>query len=79
MTEWTSGEMGRHGGTPRHSAAHTVSLSVLFRSRPELRRYKAVFVVNDRGVSQFNDEIIVNWAPLVQNVVVIACSAMTSW
>ena len=33
--------------------------------KPELREYKAVFVVGDAEVSQFSDEIIINCAPLV--------------
>ncbi len=33
--------------------------------KPELREYKAVFVVGDVEVSQFSDEITVNCAPLV--------------
>ena len=33
--------------------------------KPELREYKAVFVVGDQDVSQFSDDIIVNCTPLV--------------
>ena len=33
---------------------------MLIACKPELREYKAVFVVGDREVSQFNDEIAVN-------------------
>lgn len=36
-----------------------------FRDKPELREYKAVFVIGDQEVSQFSDEITVNCAPLV--------------
>ncbi len=36
-----------------------------FRDKPELREYKAVFVVADKEVSQFSDGITVNCAPLV--------------
>ncbi|SRR6266568_7011110 len=28
------------------------------------REYKAVFVVGDAEISQFSDEIVINWAPL---------------
>ncbi len=51
--------------------AHDTSLSyvdnrpLLVAGKPELREYKAVFVVGDVEVSQFSDEITVNWAPLV--------------
>jgi len=37
---------------------------VLVARRPELREYKAVFVIGDDEVSQFSDEITVNCAPL---------------
>ena len=33
--------------------------------KPELREYKAVFVVNDAEASQFSDEMTANRAPLV--------------
>jgi hypothetical protein len=33
--------------------------------KPELREYKAVFVIGDQEVSQVSDEITVNCAPLV--------------
>ena len=39
--------------------------SGLVAGKPELRNYKAVFVVADKEVSQFSDEITVNCAPLV--------------
>ena len=38
---------------------------MLAAGKPELREYKAVFVVADKEVSQFSDEITVNCAPLV--------------
>ena len=38
---------------------------MLVAGKPELREYKAVFVVADKEVSQFSDEITVNCAPLV--------------
>jgi len=38
---------------------------LLVAGKPELREYKAVFVVGDIEVSQFSDEITVNCAPLV--------------
>ena len=38
---------------------------MLVAGKPELREYKAVFVVGDEEVSQFSDEITVNCAPLV--------------
>ena len=38
---------------------------MLVPGKPELREYKAVFVVGDVEVSQFSDEITVNCAPLV--------------
>ena len=38
---------------------------MLVAGKPELREYKAVFVVADKKVSQFSDEITVNCAPLV--------------
>ena len=38
---------------------------LLVATKPELREYKAVFVVGDIEVSQFSDEITVNCAPLV--------------
>jgi hypothetical protein len=38
---------------------------LLAAGKPELREYKAVFVVGDQEVSQFSDEITVNCAPLV--------------
>jgi hypothetical protein len=38
---------------------------MLVAGKPELRNYKAVFVVADKEVSQFSDEITVNCAPLV--------------
>jgi len=38
---------------------------LLVAGKPELREYKAVFVVGDVEVSQFSDEITVNCAPLV--------------
>ena len=38
---------------------------LLVAGKPELREYKAVFVVGDVGVSQFRDEITVNCALLV--------------
>ena len=38
---------------------------LLVANKPELREYKAVFVVGDVEVSQFSDEITVNCAPLV--------------
>ena len=38
---------------------------MLVAGRPELREYKAVFVVADKEVSQFSDKITVNCAPLV--------------
>ena len=39
--------------------------SGLVANKPEIREYKAVFVVGDVEVSQFSDEITVNCAPLV--------------
>ena len=39
--------------------------AMLVAGNPELREYKAVFVVADKEVSQFSDEITVNCAPLV--------------
>jgi hypothetical protein len=39
---------------------------MLVAGKPELREYKAVFVVNDVEASQFSDEITVNCAPLVE-------------
>ena len=39
--------------------------SGLVAAKPELREYKAVFVVGDVEASQFSDEITVNCAPLV--------------
>ena len=41
---------------------------MLVPGKPELRNYKAVFVVADQEVSQFSDEITVNCAPLVRGV-----------
>jgi hypothetical protein len=38
---------------------------ILVAGKPELREYKAVFVVADNEVSQFSGEITVNYAPLV--------------
>ncbi len=38
---------------------------MLVAGKPELREYKAVFVVGEQEVSQFSDEITVNCAPLV--------------
>jgi hypothetical protein len=38
---------------------------MLVAGKPELREYKAVFVVADKEVSQYSDEITVNCAPLV--------------
>jgi hypothetical protein len=38
---------------------------LLVTGKPELREYKAVFVVADQEVSQFSDEITVNCAPMV--------------
>jgi len=38
---------------------------ILVAGKPELREYKTVFVVADKEVSQFSDEITVNCAPLV--------------
>jgi hypothetical protein len=38
---------------------------MLIAGKPELRQYRAIFVVGDRKVSQFNDDITVNCAPLV--------------
>ncbi len=38
---------------------------LLVAGKPELREYKAVFIVGDVEVSQFSDEITVNCAPLV--------------
>lgn len=38
---------------------------LLVAGKPELREYKAVFVVGDVEVSQFSDEITVNCALLV--------------
>ena len=39
--------------------------ALLVAGKPELREYKAVFLVGDIEVSQFSDEITVNCAPLV--------------
>ncbi|MGA2659768.1 MAG: hypothetical protein ABSH34_19855 [Verrucomicrobiota bacterium] len=36
---------------------------MLFAGKPKLRGYQAVFVVADKEVSQFSDEITVNCAP----------------
>ena len=38
---------------------------LLAAGKPEPREYKAVFIVADKEVSQFSDEITVNCAPLV--------------
>jgi len=38
---------------------------LLVANKPEIREYKAVFVVDDIEVSQFSDEITVNCAPWV--------------
>jgi hypothetical protein len=38
---------------------------LLVAGKPELRDYKAAFVVGGQEVSQFSDEITVNCAPLV--------------
>jgi hypothetical protein len=43
---------------------------MLVAGKPELREYKAVFVVADKEVSQFSDELTVNCAPLASG-----CSA----
>ena len=42
-----------------------VNRPMLVAGKPELRENKAVFVVADKEVSQFSDEITVNCAPLV--------------
>ena len=47
------------------SHATTCTQPLLVPGKPELRQYKAVFVVADQEVSQFSDEITVNCAPLV--------------
>jgi hypothetical protein len=38
---------------------------LLVAGKPELRQYKAIFIVDDQEVSQFSDDITVNCAPLV--------------
>jgi len=38
---------------------------MLVAGKPELRQYKAIFVVGDQEVSEFSDDISVNCAPLV--------------
>ena len=47
------------------SIASAAEGPMLVAGKPELREYKAVFVVGDVEVSQFSDEITVNCAPLV--------------
>jgi hypothetical protein len=38
---------------------------MLVAGKPELRQYRAIFVVGDQEVSQFSDDLTVNCAPLV--------------
>ena len=38
---------------------------LLVAGKPELRRYKAVFVIGDEEVSQFSDDLTVNCSPAV--------------
>ena len=38
---------------------------MLVAGKPELRQYRAIFVVADQEVSQFSDDLTVNCAPLV--------------
>jgi hypothetical protein len=38
---------------------------LLVAGKPELRQYRAIYVVADQEVSQFSDDITVNCAPLV--------------
>jgi hypothetical protein len=38
---------------------------MLVPGKPDLRQYRAFFVVADQAVSQFSDDITVNCAPLV--------------
>ena len=47
------------------SPTYVDNRALLVAGKPELREYKAVFVVGDVEVSQFSDEITVNCAPLV--------------
>jgi hypothetical protein len=39
--------------------------TLLVAGKPELRRYKAIFVVGDQEVSQFSDDLTVNCSPAV--------------
>ena len=48
-----------------NESPYTDDRPLLVAGKPELREYKAVFVVGDIEVSQFSDEITVNCAPLV--------------
>ena len=47
------------------SPSYVDNRALLVANKPEIREYKAVFVVGDVEVSQFSDEITVNCAPLV--------------
>ena len=47
------------------SPTYVDNRALLVANKPEIREYKAVFVVGDIEVSQFSDEITVNCAPLV--------------
>src|SRR5437879_597155 len=47
------------------SSPYVDNRAMLVAGKPELREYKAMFVVGDVEVSQFSDEITVNCAPLV--------------
>src|SRR6266478_7051537 len=47
------------------SPTYVDNRALLVAGKPEIREYKAVFVVGDIEVSQFSDEITVNCAPLV--------------
>src|SRR5439155_11808934 len=47
------------------SPTYVDNRALLVANKPEIREYKAVFVVGDLEVSQFSDEIPVNCAPLV--------------
>jgi len=47
------------------SPTYVDNRALLGPTKPEIREYKAVFVVSDIEVSQFSDEITVNCAPLV--------------
>ena len=57
------GHVGNPGSKRPMSLASILSHFLVWANKPELREYKAVYVLSDAEIGLFSDDVVVNWAP----------------